>query len=171
MKQKSYLEEGIRITNALINDIIFMCEIRLKVTYFTRIGRNKMDFKSIVLFILNFVKKSLQLELDDFFTKVKGSDVNVSKQAFSQARQKISPKAFIKMSDEIIRWFYKDTDFKKYRGYRLLSVDGMVLELNNTDSLRKEFGYVKNQSTQVARSRSSGLYDVENDMILACKMI
>lgn len=170
MKQKSYLEDGIRITNALINDIIFMCEIRLKVTYFTRIGRNKMDFKSIVLFILNFVKKSLQLELDDFFTKVKGSDVNVSKQAFSQARQKISPKAFIKMSDEIIRWFYRDTDFKKYRGYRLLSIDGMVLELNNTDSLRKEFGYVKNQSTQVARARSSGLYDVENDMVLACKI-
>ncbi|MEQ8154728.1 MAG: IS4 family transposase [Clostridiaceae bacterium] len=170
MKTKSYLKEGIRITDELINDIMFLCETRMKETYFTRIGNNKMDFKNILLFILNFVKKSLQLELDDFFAKVKGNDINVTKQAFSQARQKISPKAFIKMSDEILKWFYSDTDFKKYRGYRVLSIDGIVLELNNTENLRKEFGYVKNQSIQVARARASALYDVENDMILSSKI-
>ena len=101
MKQKSYLAEGIRVTEALINDIIFLCDSRMKETYFTRVGNNKMNFKSIVLFILNFVKKSLQLELDDFFNKVKESDERITKQAFSQAMQKISPTAFIKMSDEI----------------------------------------------------------------------
>lgn len=88
MKQKSYLEEGLRITNSLIDDIIFMCETRMKETYFTRIGNNKMTFKSIVVFILNFVKKSLQLELDDFFKGTNGTNLNVTKQAFSEARQK-----------------------------------------------------------------------------------
>ena len=43
------------------------------------------------------------------------------------------------MSDEIIKWFYKDTDFKKYNGYRLLGIDGNVLEINNTEKLRNEF--------------------------------
>lgn len=167
MKTKSYLSEGIRITNVLINDILFMCETRMKETYFTRIGNNKMTFKNIVVFILNFVKKSLQLELDDFFNGTNGTNLSVTKQAFSEARQKISPTAFIKMSDEIIKWFYKDTDFRKYKGYRLLSIDGTVLEISNTEKLRNEFGYIENQSIKVARARGQGLYDVENDMILA----
>jgi hypothetical protein len=166
MKQKSYLQEGIRITNSLIDDIIFMCETRMKETYFTRIGNNKMTFKSIVIFIMNFVKKSLQLELDDFFNGINGTNINVTKQAFSEARQKISPTAFVKMSDEIIKWFYKDTDFKRYKGYRLLGIDGTVLEINNTEKLRNEFGYIENQTIKVARARAQGLYDVENDMML-----
>lgn len=63
MKTKiNFLSEGIKITDTLINDILFMCETRMKNTYFTRIGNNKMTFKSIVIFMLNFVKKSLQLE-------------------------------------------------------------------------------------------------------------
>jgi hypothetical protein len=170
MKQKSYFAEGIRITEALINDIIFLCESRIKETYFTRVGNNKMNFKSIVLFILNFVKKSLQLELDDFFNKVKESDEGITKQAFSQARQKISPTAFIKMSDEIIKWFYRDTDFKTYKGYRLLGIDGTVLEISNTEKLREHFGYIENQTIKVARSRASGLYDIENDMMISTEI-
>lgn len=166
MKQKSYLLEGIRITNGLINDIIFMCETRMKETYFTRIGKNKMTFKSLIVFILNFVKKSLQIELDDFFNNINRTDFNVTKQAFSEARQKISPTAFTKMSDSIIKWFYKDTEYRRFNGYRLLSVDGTVLEINNTEKLREQFGYIENQSIKVARARAAGLYDVENDMIL-----
>lgn len=66
-----------------------------------------MTFKSIVIFILNFVKKILQLELDDFFTEINKTSFNLTKQAFSEARQKISHEAFIKMSDKVIEWFYK----------------------------------------------------------------
>lgn len=85
-----YFLEGLSLSQELINDLIFMCETRIKGTYFTRIGRNKMDFKSIIIFILNFVKKSLQLELDDFFGGVYSKDINVTKQAFSKARQKMT---------------------------------------------------------------------------------
>lgn len=144
-----------------------MCESRMKETYFTRIGNNKMTFKSIIVFILNFVKKSLQIELDNFFSGINGTNFSVTKQAFSEARQKISPTAFIKMSDGIIKWFYRDTEYKRFKGYRLLSIDGTVLEINNTEKLREEFGFIENQSIKVARARASGLYDIENDMIIA----
>ena len=167
MSLKSFLAEGLRITDEILNDIIFMCETRTKVTFFTRKGKNKMEFKHIIIFILNFVKKSLQLELDNFFSKVNDPDFRVSKQAFSEARLKISPTAFVKMSDAILKWFYNDTDFKRYRGYRLLAIDGSVLEINNTEKSRSEFGYVENQCSKVARAQASGLYDVENAMILA----
>ncbi|WP_032078992.1 IS4 family transposase [Clostridium drakei] len=166
MKEKNYFLQGIRITNSLIDDIIFLFESRSKETYFSRVGSNIMTFKSILIFILNFVKRSLQIELDDFFANVDGTKSYVTKQAFSKARKKIQPTAFVKMSNEIIKWFYKDTDFKHYKGYRLLSIDGSVLEINNTEKLREEFGYIENQTIKVARARATGLYDVENDMII-----
>jgi predicted RNA binding protein YcfA (HicA-like mRNA interferase family) len=165
--KRNFLEKGIIISNALINDIIFMCETRIKNTYFTRIGNNKMNFKSIVVFMLNFVRKSLQLELDDFFTGTIDPNLSVTKQAFSEARQKVSHAAFVKLSDGIIKWFYEDTEFKTFKGFRLLSIDGTILEISNTENLRNEFGYMENKSMKLARARASGLYDVENDMIIA----
>lgn len=44
---------------------------------------------------------------------------------------------FIKMNAAIVSWYYGDNDFKKYRGYRLSAIDGTVLELNNSERLRK----------------------------------
>lgn len=167
MKIKSYLLEGLKITDEILSDIIFLCETRTKSTFFTRTGSSKMGFKKIIIFILNFVKKSLQLELDNFFANQNDDEFSVSKQAFSEARKKISPTAFIKMSDAIIKWFYDDTDFKRFNGYRLMAIDGTVLELNNTNELMDEFGYAENQSVKVARALASGLYDIENDMMLA----
>lgn len=170
MKSISFLSEGIRITNEIINDIIFLCETRMKKTYFTREGKSKMGFKNVILFIINFVKKSNQIELDNFFKNVKGTDDTITKQAFSEARKKISPTAFSKMSDGIINWFYKDTDYATFKGYRLSAIDGSVLELTNTEQLREEYGYVTNKYTKIARALSSGIYDIENDMMITSKI-
>jgi hypothetical protein len=164
--KRNFTAKGIKLSYELISGIIFMCETRMKNTYFTRIGNNKMTFKSIVVFMLNFVRKSLQLELDDFFDGINDTNESVTKQAFSEARQKISPTAFVKLSDTIIKWFYEDTYFKTFKGYRILSIDGTILEISNTENLRNEFGYIENQSMKLARARATGLYDVENDMII-----
>ena len=56
-KGKKTFLEGLMITERLINDIVFMCRNRLKSTYFTRVNC-KMDFLSLILFELNFIKKS-----------------------------------------------------------------------------------------------------------------
>lgn len=161
-------KEALDITNQLINDIIFMCETRTKSTYFTRNG--KMSFKSTILFILNFVKKSIQLELDAFFKSIASEKTSITKQGYSEARKKISPTAFIKMANGITSWYYKDDDYKTYRGYRLCAIDGSIMELNNSEILRQSFGYIDNRSMKVARARASAIYDVENDMILTSKI-
>lgn len=168
MKRTKTLNEAIRITKQLIEDIVFMCETRTKSTYFTRTG--KMSFKEMILFMLNFVKKSLQIELDDFFEKIDSKEISITKQGYSEARQKISPAAFIKMANTVTTWYYGDDDFKKYRGYRLLAIDGCVLELNNSKRLREAFGYVENKTIKFARALSSCIYDIENDMILTSKI-
>ncbi|WP_410747148.1 IS4 family transposase [Clostridium neonatale] len=140
----------------------------MKDTYFTRAGRSKMSFKNVILFMINFVKRTLQRELDDF-SKI-SSAPNITKQAFSQARQKVSPKAFIHMLNQVNKWYYKETPFEKYKEYRLIAIDGTVLEINDTEELRNEFGYIENQNKKVARARASALYDVENDMIICSKL-
>ncbi|MDR3585061.1 MAG: hypothetical protein P4L59_07015 [Desulfosporosinus sp.] len=82
-----------------------------------------MDFQDLIRFELNFVKKTLQIELDSFFKTIKGAESGISKQGYSQARQKISPTAFITMADSIISWYYGDDDFKTFNGYRLSAID------------------------------------------------
>jgi hypothetical protein len=160
--------EALDMTNRLLNDIVFMLENRAKPTYFTR--NAIMKFKDLILFSMNMVKKSLQLELDDYF-KMKGSELNIRKQSYSEARLKILPEAFIKLFYHIVEEFYKDDSYKKYRGYRLSAIDGFKLEINNSDTLRNAFGYDENGTTKVARAMASGIYDIENDKFIAATIV
>ena len=163
------IDDALKITYQLLDDIIFMCEARTKSTYFTRVG--KMSFKNMLLFMLSFVKKSIQLELDAFMQKACDEETSITKQGYWEARKKISPSAFIKLADSITSWYYRDDDFKTYRGYRLSAIDGTVLEINNSERLRKAFGCVKtNNNMQIARALASCIYDIENDMILTSKI-
>ncbi len=163
-----FVIHAFEITRQLLDDILFMCEMRTKSTYFTRGG--KMPFKDLILFTINFVRKSLQIELDDFFRQIKDVDDRVTKQAFSEARQKLSPAAFIKMSDAVLTWFYGTDAFKRFRGFRLIAIDGSVIELHNTPRMREAFGYVENQHGKFARASVSGVYDVENEMMIAAQI-
>ncbi len=56
-----------------------------------------MGFKETLLFMINMVNKSLQVELNNFFETVLKRKDNISKQAFSENRQNISPKPFIEL--------------------------------------------------------------------------
>ncbi|MFZ7121215.1 MAG: IS4 family transposase [Eubacteriaceae bacterium] len=91
----------------------------------------------------------------------------MSKQAFSQLRQKIRPEAFEQLNDNFISWFYDADNFKKIRGYRLLSIDGSITEIPNILNTKEYFGYHHNQSDrQTARAMVGVIYDIENDFIL-----
>ena len=90
LKTKSTFLGAIEITRKLLNDVMFMLESRTKETYFTR-KEKKLNFKNTILFSLNFVKKSLQIELDDFFDKFNLSEISISKQGlFSRTKKDFS---------------------------------------------------------------------------------
>ncbi|WP_153738766.1 IS4 family transposase [Aquibacillus halophilus] len=161
---------AVEVSERLLNDVIFMCESRVKPTYFTRKG-NKLDFKSTILFSLYFVKKTIQLELDSFFKMVNPTGVSITKQGYSEARRKVSPTAFRKLSHAVVQWFYDDDSFKTFHGYRLCAIDGSIVELPNTEGLRNHFGYVQNQMSPTnARARVAAIYDIENDIILTSRI-
>jgi hypothetical protein len=147
-----------------IQSYTYQKRVKVNPTAFTR--ERKMGLVKIIAFILNFTRKSLQLELDEFFELMKSETGNITKQAFSKARQKLSPEAFIIIFQEVVKLFYTAIDLKTYRGYRLLAIDGSTLELQNTEELRTAFGYAENATSKYARARVSGLYDVENKIMI-----
>src|SRR5665811_137220 len=104
---------AVELTEKMLDDVIFMCESRVKSTYFTR-KTKKLDFKSTILFSFYFVKKSIQLELDAFFKILNPTTDSISKQGYSQARRKVSPSAFKRLADEVVKWFYEDNSFKTF---------------------------------------------------------
>lgn len=62
-------------------------------TAFTR--NRKLSFPVMIVLLLNFLTRTMQIELDDFFANVldAGTD-SVTKQAFFKARKNILPDAF-----------------------------------------------------------------------------
>lgn len=170
LMRKTFLE-ALKVTERLLEDVIFMCESRTKNTYYTR-KNQKLSFKDTILFNLNFIKRSIQFELDAFFNLIESTNETITKQAYSEARKKISPKAYKRLTDEIVRWYYDDDLFSKFRGYRLCAIDGSVIEVPNTSRMREYFGYVGNQRNKhIARARVSAILDVENDIILSAKIM
>lgn len=163
---KSKFLEAVELSRMILYDYGFMCESRTKSSYFTREGRNKFTFITLMLFMLNFVRKTLQVELDSFFEILDEERTPASKQAFSEGRKKIKPEAFLKLYEAVVEWYYTDTDYKTHMGYRLLAVDASILEINNSQKLRDAYGVSKGSSIELARAKTSCLYDIENGIIV-----
>jgi DDE family transposase len=136
------------------------CKIQSQ--HFTR--NRSLPFTSLVVFMINFVKRSLQLELysfADFFNMP-----SVTKQAFSQARQKLSPEVFRLLNDRLLKEFYTDNVIQTFKGLRLLAVDGSILRLPIADQLYQLFGSKRHNGSDVPLARASVLFDVLNHLTL-----
>jgi hypothetical protein len=128
--------------------------------------------------MINFLRKSLSLEIENFVKHIKFFIGNnkltcFSKSAFVQCRNKIHPEVFKHLNNTLINEFYTNNDasIKLWKGFRLLSVDGSRMTLPNTEELKNEYGQTKNQnSSGVVQARVSVLYDVLNNFVLDGKL-
>lgn len=128
------------------------------------------SFHGTIVFIMNFLTKSLSLEIQNFIGYIKQNihekEVkDFTNSAFTQYRNKIKPEVFKYLSKTLIQEFYTDNDesIKLWNGFRLLAVDGSRLTLPETKELEEIYGKTKNQSkTGVVQARTSVLYDVLN---------
>lgn len=144
---------------------------------FTR--RRKQSFQSTILFMINFLTKSLAVEIENFVYFIKTSiglhnTESYTKSAFVQCRKKIKPGVFKFLSNKLVEEFYTDNDesVKLWKGFRLLAVDGSRMTLPCTKELEKSYGKTKNQSqTGVVQARVSVLYDVLNKFVLDGRLV
>lgn len=146
----------------LINSYEFLISSRHRPQDFSRKG--KIGFVNAIGFVLNFINKTMQIELDNFFKAI-GAKISVSKQAFSEARQKISPDAFREMFSLTAKNAVVHESAKTYAGYRLIPIDGSTLSLENSDELIEYFG-CSGAKSGACTAKISIAYDVLNDAIL-----
>jgi hypothetical protein len=126
-----------------------------------------MGFVDTIICSLNFFKKNLLSEVENYLENVKEIKKPMTRQAYSKNKANILPAAYTILNDVLVNDVYsKQEYFDKFEDYRLLAVDGSVVSLHNSPEMRKEFHYVSNQSSKYARAQASCIYDVENHVIL-----
>lgn len=152
----------------IIESESFKDRYKTKNTYFTR--NRKVGFTSLSYIILNMLKKTTQLEIDNYLKKFifKGKSFSYRKQSFSEAKQKIKFKAFKYLNNELVRKFYETTTYKKYKIYRLLAIDVTYVEVPDNTETQKYYGCATNgnKNFKIARATASKIYDLENDILV-----
>lgn len=109
---KRISEKVINKTYKIMNSEYFCDTFKLTVECFTR-ARN-MGFKGIIGMCLNFIKKSLQLEIDNYMELTDPKiEKPITKQAFSKARQNISPDAFKYLFQMTVETVFEEDEIKR----------------------------------------------------------
>jgi len=88
--------------------------------------------------MINKSNKSIQNSLNDMKLN-KNIDFKVSNSAYTQARAKLKHTAFIELSDKTVELFYEDGEYNRYKGFRVLAIDGSITILPNSEDIKKEF--------------------------------
>ena len=127
----------------------------------------KLPFERTVLLILNMLKRSLSIEINEFFETLK-LNISCSKSAFVQQRLKLKHDFFMWWNVVLVESFYCNhhEKIKRWQGYRLMAVDGSTAYLINTPELKDYFGMHFNQHTGTTMGRIMGIYDVLNEIMV-----
>ena len=110
----------INLINNIISSNQFVNRHKLHPKAFTR--NRSLPFKSVILFLINLLKSSIQSELDKFFKTINHSELPnrvATSSAFTQARKKLSHKAFIELNQAQVKYFYKNIAYNRWQGFRL----------------------------------------------------
>ena len=150
----------------LINDGDFRSRNRTEDRYFTRC--RKLTFVVVILLLLRKSAKSIQCVVNELFM-VLGLE-SVTAAAFSQARKRIRHTAFIELNEQaIVNVMYREGEYLRYKGFRVLAIDGSKIRLPESEEINQEFGqvaYTNGQNEEIkgyhTYAQGSVLYDVLN---------
>ena len=131
MKKAQLIEKS----QELINSETFKKRHRASEKYFTR--TRKLCFSLLIILIIRKSVKSMQLILNEM-SSVLGTEP-VTAAAFTKARAKLKHTAFIELNREaVVGVCYGEGDYKRYKGFRVLGIDGSKLLLPDTLDLEQE---------------------------------
>lgn len=132
---------------------------------FTR--QRKLPFARLVLLIVKLCKKTLSVELEEFFEEITVPGC-CSVSAFVQQRLKLKP-LFFKLWNQVLcrsYYLYAGINAKRWKGYRVVAADGSTVSLVNNKALSGYFGGQSNQKTNYVLAKTFYHYDVLNELIL-----
>jgi hypothetical protein len=131
-----------------------------------------LTFGVVLAVVLRNSVKSLQNAVGEALAWLGAGTASAS--AYSQARYKLKHTAFVELNAKaVVATVYGDGDYKRFRGFRVLAVDGSKVALPDTPGVREAFGaiaYSNGQDAEVAGEHpcalASVLYDVLNRVAL-----
>jgi hypothetical protein len=112
---------------------------RTETRHFSR-NTGELGFVNTIMLIMNFFKRTSNVEIYKFFREILNKMKAVSRQAFEQSRSKISYTAFKELYEISVETAEEAEDLEKYAGYRLLAWDGTTLLLPESAELGEYFG-------------------------------
>lgn len=133
----------------------------------------KLPLEKLVLLIINILKKSLSVELHEFFDIIGQGKLVCSKAAFCLQRVKLKYDFFCWWNVQLVNSFYHyhKENLKRWRGYRIVAVDGSTEYLINKPEVIDYFGVQSNQSVSVAMGRILSYFDVLNDITISAHLL
>jgi hypothetical protein len=126
----------------------------------------------VVCMLLNFFKRSYDVEISDFFNHIGLAELKASKSALSQQRLKINSFFFNCLNTILADSFYthyKD-EVKRWSGLRLIAVDGSTAYLIDKEEVTGHFGTHGNQRGTVTLGRILCAFDVLNKITIKADM-
>ena len=126
---------------------------------FTR--NRKLSLNNLCVFVLGNLKRSLSVELVDYFTRLKAPFC--SKSALSKARYLLDRSLFSDWNKLFVEKRYDSPQkLLRWKGFFLKAIDGSTIALPDNDELAKEFGTQSNQHKSVPMARVGLEFDVLN---------
>jgi hypothetical protein len=118
--------------------------------------------------IINLPKRSLSIEVNEFFEKLVDNHQHCTKGAFCLQRGKLKPLFFFMLNQLLSASFYHyyAGEIKRWRGFRLFATDGSTMYLPDTPDIVRYFGKHGNQHSQVPLARVMEVEDVLNKMVV-----
>lgn len=148
-----------------------MQRFRVNPTDFTR--DRKLNFHSVLILLVQKSVKSLQLKLNEFVNRFELS-ASITASAFSQARAKLLPEAFQELNNVVLELIYGDKDHNTFFGFELLGVDGSVIRLPNSQSIKDKFGTTTIKAGSIQEEYCAGqfccVYDCLNHVAIRSKL-
>lgn len=150
----------------LVSGSAYLERHRVSKEAFTR--QRKFPFVSLLKFLLTKSVKSLQLRLAEFSDIL---DEQISASALSQARSKLRHSAFIEMHEKcVVDVMYGDGDYERWRGHRLLAIDGSTLRLPKSKETLAAYGHSERDNKQLVEGKLSLVYDILNRIPVSAKL-
>jgi len=152
-----------------------MLKHRRTETAFTR--NRKLNFTTLVTFLLNHRKGATQTELDRYLSDYFDDDRpvrHVTKSALIQARKQLSYEAFIELNHHFVENLYASHSkaLKRWHGFRVYAVDGSQLRLPIVPELQQAFGCQSGVAgvAEQTMGLASVYYDVLNKIVIDARL-
>lgn len=137
---------------------------------FTR--RRKLGFSETVFLMINMIKRSLKIEIQDFLEYGLEQKLDYTKMAFILQRKKIKPIVFEAWNQLVVDCFYHyyGSRVKRWNGFLLIGIDGSTAYLPNNPETESHYGVQINQHRAIPMARIMKFYDVLNNITIFSKI-